>query len=154
MQEDHETISNNPKSNMENEKKMTAGIETEATRNSNAAPATGFPVHCSLKCETTIGEVVWQIILWIVLSVVTFGLALALMPYYFIKALLNRTYIVDKEGFKIARLEVEVSFWDILWHILIWFLLSIITFGLAYIVYWHMVLKRLLNSATFTEVHS
>ena len=138
---------------MENENKMkTGGIEADATRTSNTAPATGFAGHRSLKCETTIGEVIWQIIIWIVLSVVTFGLALTLMPYYFIKALLNRTYIVDKEGFKIARLKVQFSFWDILWHVLIWLLLSIVTFGLAYIVYWHMVLRRLLNSATFTEV--
>lgn len=139
---------------MENKQKMKTCIEAEATRDSNTAPEMGFTGNCNLKCEITIGEIIWQIVIWILLSAVSFGLALIVMPYYFIKALLNRTYVVDSKGFKMARLEVEVSFWNILGHVLIWLLLSIITFGLAYIVYWHMVLKRLLDSATFTGVHS
>ncbi|WP_417607068.1 DUF6693 family protein [Primorskyibacter flagellatus] len=97
-------------------------------------------------CEFTVGEAIGQLLIWIVLSIVTLGLALFVLPYYFIKAPMNRTYVLDGEGTRIARVSVEVAFFDILGHALVWLLLTIVTFGLAYLVYWPAVIKRLLNA--------
>ncbi|SMC66424.1 DUF6693 family protein [Primorskyibacter flagellatus] len=97
-------------------------------------------------CEFTVGEAIGQLLIWIVLSIVTLGLALFVLPYYFIKAPMNRTYVLDGEGARIARVSVEVAFFDILGHALVWLLLTIVTFGLAYLVYWPAVIKRLLNA--------
>jgi len=97
-------------------------------------------------CEFTLSEAIGQLIIWIFLSIVTFGLALFVLPYYFLKAPLNRTYVVDRDGQKISKVSVEVGFTDILGHALVWLLLTVITFGLAYLVYWPAVIKRLLNA--------
>ncbi len=35
-----------------------------------------------LKCDFTVGEAIGQIIVWIILSIVTLGLALFVLPYY------------------------------------------------------------------------
>lgn len=98
------------------------------------------------KCEYTVGEAIGQLVIWLILVILTFGLALFVLPYYFLKAPLNRTYVLDRDGNVISKVSVEVGFSDILGHALIWLLLTIVTFGFAYLVYWPAVIKRLLNA--------
>lgn len=104
------------------------------------------------KCEFSVGEAIGQLVIWILLSIVTLGLALFVLPYYFLKAPINRTYVLDADGSKIAKLHVEVSFVDVLGHALVWLLLSIVTLGLAYFIYWPSVIKRLMNAVQTTEL--
>ncbi len=106
----------------------------------------------NLKCEFSLSEAIGQLVIWIILSIVTLGLALFVLPYYFIKAPINRTYVVDGDGAKIAKLDVQVNFGDILGHALVWLLLTIVTLGLAYLVYWPAVIKRLLNGVKMVEL--
>lgn len=98
------------------------------------------------KCEFSVGEAVGQLVIWVLLTVVTLGLALFVLPYYFLKAPINRTYVLDSEGRKIGQLAVEVGFTDILGHALLWLILTILTLGLAYLIYWQSVMKRLMNA--------
>jgi len=105
-----------------------------------------------LRCEYSVSEAIGQLIIWLLLVIVTFGLALFVLPYYFLKAPINRTYLVDRDDATIGRLAVEVSFGDILGHALVWLLLTIVTFGLAYLIYWPAVIKRLLNAVKVVEV--
>lgn len=109
-------------------------------------------IGTGFKCEFSVGEAIGQLIIWIFLSIITFGLALFVLPYYFVKAPINRTYVVDGSGVKVGKLSVEVGFGDILGHALVWLLLTIITFGLAYLVYWPAVIKRLLNGVKITDL--
>jgi hypothetical protein len=50
------------------------------------------------KCEYTVGEAIGQLVIWLILVILTFGLALFVLPYYFLKAPLNRTYVLDRDG--------------------------------------------------------
>ncbi len=104
------------------------------------------------KCEFSVSEAIGQLIIWILLSIVTLGLALFVLPYYFLKGPINRTYLVDRDGSKIGKLNVEVSLSDILGHALVWLLLTIVTLGLAYLIYWPAVIKRLMNAVKITEI--
>ncbi|MEP2919416.1 MAG: DUF6693 family protein [Sulfitobacter sp.] len=105
-----------------------------------------------LKCDFSVAEAIIQLILWILLSVMTFGLALFILPYYFVKAPLNSCTLIDPAGNAVGKVNVEVTFGAILGHALIWLLLTIVTFGLAYLIYWPAVIKRLLNAATIREL--
>lgn len=105
-----------------------------------------------LKCEYSVSEAIGQLIIWLVLSLVTFGLALFVLPYYFLKGPINKTFVVDTNGQKLARLNVEVSLAEIIGHVIIWILLSIVTFGLAYLVFWPAVMKRMLNGVTYMPI--
>lgn len=105
-----------------------------------------------LKCDFSVTEAIIQLILWILLSVMTFGLALFILPYYFVKAPLNSCTLIDPAGNAVGKVNVEVTFDAILGHALIWLLLTIVTFGLAYLIYWPAVIKRLLNAATIREL--
>lgn len=99
-----------------------------------------------LKCELGLGDMVGQILVWFVLSIVTFGLALFFLPYYIVKLPINRTQLLAPDGRIIGRMRVDVSFGDILGHLLVWLLLSIVTLGLGYIVYWYYVARKLANA--------
>ncbi len=105
-----------------------------------------------LKCDFSVGEAIGQLVIWVLLSIVTLGLALFVLPYYFVKAPINRTSLVDVHDRRVARLHVDVSFGDILGHALVWLLLTIITLGLAYLVYWPAVIKRVLNGVRVTDL--
>lgn len=97
-------------------------------------------------CEFSIGEALGQLVIWVLLTIATLGLALFVLPYYFLKAPINRTYVLDSQGRKIGQLSVEVGFTDILGHALLWLILTILTLGLAYLIYWQSVMKRLMNA--------
>jgi hypothetical protein len=107
-----------------------------------------------LRCEFSVGEAIGLLVIWLLLVIVTFGLAMFVLPYYFLMAPLNRTYLIDSAGNPIGRLNVQVGFGDIVGHALIWLVLSIITLGLAYLIYWLFVFKRLLNGVTVQSVAS
>ena len=46
-----------------------------------------------LVCDLNFGQILVQTLLWIVISVVTLGIALPFFAYYFIKIILNNTEI-------------------------------------------------------------
>ncbi|MDD7971610.1 DUF6693 family protein [Roseinatronobacter alkalisoli] len=97
-------------------------------------------------CEYSVGEALGQLVIWVLLTILTLGLALFVLPYYFLKAPINRTYVLDSAGRKIGQLSVEVGFTDILGHALLWLILTILTLGFAYLIYWQSVMKRLMNA--------
>lgn len=99
-----------------------------------------------LRCDFGLAEALGQLLIWVVLTVLTFGLALFVLPYYFLKAPINKTYVLDAAGNAVGRLSVDVGFADILGHAIIWLVLTLLTLGLAYFVYWQSVVKRLMNA--------
>ena len=104
-----------------------------------------------LRCEFSVAEAIGQLVIWIVLSVLTLGLALFVLPYYFLKAPLNKTYLMDGSGGTIGRLNADIGLAEIIGHAVIWLLLTIVTLGLAYLIYWPAVIKRLLNAVTVVQ---
>jgi hypothetical protein len=55
------------------------------------APLPPEPLRLVCKCNFTFGEVVGQVLLWFVLSVVTGGIALFFFPFYITRFVLQRT---------------------------------------------------------------
>ena len=98
-----------------------------------------------LYCDFSVAEGIGTVLLWVVLSIVTLGLGLFVAPYYILKAPINRTKLIAADGTVIGSLHVDVNLPSIIGHAVIWVLLSIVTFGLALIVYQFAVLKQLLN---------
>lgn len=103
--------------------------------------APGFRLHCDYGVTEGIGTVV----LWVLLTIVTLGLALFVAPYYILRAPINRTQLIAPDGGVVGTLHVDVSLSEVIGHALIWVVLTIVTFGLAMILYQFAVIKRLLN---------
>lgn len=102
-----------------------------------------FPVK--FRCEFGLIETVGQVIFWLILSVITLGLALIVFPYYFNKVVLNRTEVLDTSGRAIGHLDCRFNIGSSIGHVIIWILLIIVTFGIAAFFYAYRILRVLLN---------
>ncbi len=98
-----------------------------------------------LSCDFSVSEGIGTVILWVLLCIITLGLGLFVAPYYILKAPINRTRLIGADGSVIGRLHVDVHLSEIIGHAVIWVFLTIITLGLALVVYQFAVLKRLMN---------
>lgn len=107
-----------------------------------------IPAGHRLSCDFSVSEGIGTVILWVLISIVTLGLGLFVMPYYLLNAPINRTSLIGPSGEVVGRLHVDVDLASIIGHAIIWVLLTIVTLGLALIVYQFAVMKRLLNGVT------
>ena len=98
-----------------------------------------------LRCNFSIGESIGQVVIWIILTIFTLGLALIVFPYYFNKAVLNKTEILDANGNAIGRLNCSFNLASSIGHVILWVLLILVTFGLATFLYVYRVMRVLLN---------
>lgn len=97
------------------------------------------------RCDFGIAETIGQVIIWILLSIVTLGLALFVFPYYFNKVVLNRTEILDAGGRAIGKLDCQFNLGASVGHMIIWIILILVTFGIAAFFYAYRILRVLLN---------
>ena len=98
-----------------------------------------------LKSELKIAEIVGHAIIWLLLSVVTFGIAAFFYPYYMARYIIGKTYILDAQGLRIGRLKCTIDLSNIVGNVLIWGLLTIVTFGIAYFVFLYKILAHCMN---------
>jgi uncharacterized membrane protein YjgN (DUF898 family) len=97
------------------------------------------------RCDFGIVETIGQVIIWILLTIVTLGLALFVFPYYFNKVVLNRTEVLDGSGRAIGKLDCQFNLGSSIGHVIVWILLIIVTLGIAAFFYAYRVLRVLLN---------
>lgn len=98
-----------------------------------------------LKSELGVGDAIGHAILWILLTIFTFGLAFFVYPYYMFRFIIGKTFVVDMDDKKIGRLVSTIDLASIIGNVVIWGLLSIVTFGLAYIVFAYKILSHCFN---------
>ena len=99
-----------------------------------------------LKVEVGIWNILWHLILWTILGIITLGFALLLFPYSIYKLVINKTYLINPEsGEKIAQFRCNLNILHQVWHVLIWYLLIILTLGLALPFYIYYLVKFVLN---------
>jgi Ca2+/Na+ antiporter len=115
-----------------------------------AIPA--IPANARFQCDFGIGEAIGSFIIWLLLIVVTLGLASFVAPYYVLSAIINQTWVIDENGRKLSQLRVNFTLAEIVGHAVIWVLLTIITLGLAIIVYYYMVAKKVLNRTEIVAI--
>ena len=98
-----------------------------------------------MQCEYSLIEALGAVVIWIILTLVTFGIASFFAVYYFYKAIINKTYLVNSEGQKVGKYECQLNFAEIVGHIIIWIIISIVTFGIGFIFYFFTTLRLCLN---------
>lgn len=98
-----------------------------------------------LKADIAILDIIGHLIIWLVLSIVTFGIAMFFFPYSFSKFILNRTSLTDEMG-RDRKMVCDIDLFSNLGHVLLWFVISIITLGVGYIFYFYRVWNYALNN--------
>ena len=98
-----------------------------------------------LRSDFSIGDTIGHVIIWVLLTIVTLGLALVVFPYYFNRAVLNRTKVIDSAGNEIGYLDCRFNLGSSIGHVIIWLILIIVTLGIAAFFYVYRVLRVVIN---------
>lgn len=90
---------------------------------------TALPLgYYRLKCELGTLDVLGHALIWILLTIVTFGLALIVFPYYMQRYIINKTYVYDPNDNRVGRVVCDIGLDSMLGYIILWTILSIISF--------------------------
>lgn len=100
----------------------------------------------NIKADLSIFDIIGHLIVWVVLSIVTLGIALFFFPYSFARFVINRTSIVDAAGVE-RKMVCDINLFSNIGHIILWMLISLVTFGLGYIFYFYRVWNYALNNS-------
>ncbi|WP_336055078.1 DUF6693 family protein [Nitratireductor sp. CH_MIT9313-5] len=105
----------------------------------------------SLKCEYSLLSAILYIILWVIISVLTLGLGLYFATYYFYRAIINKTYVVNANGERIGRLQCELGLGGMFGHILLWIVITVLTLGIGLIFYMFRTLRLCLSKTRMVQ---
>ena len=97
------------------------------------------------RCNFGVGEAIGNAILWFLASILTLGIALLVFPYFLNRSVLNQTEVLDASGRAIGRLNWRFGLASSIGHFILWFLLILVTLGLASFVYIYRVVRVVLN---------
>ncbi|MCH4809742.1 DUF6693 family protein [Vreelandella neptunia] len=99
-----------------------------------------------IKADLSILDIIGHLIVWVVLIIITFGIALFFFPYSFSRFVINRTSVVDPAGVE-RKMVCDINLFSNIGHIILWMLISLVTFGLGYIFYFYRVWNYALNNS-------
>lgn len=85
-------------------------------------------------------------LLWLLLILITLGLASFFAPYAWAAKIINGCEVYDRTGNRLGVLQVDIKIADQLVHILLWIVLTFITLGIAGIFYYFGVARTILNN--------
>ena len=107
-----------------------------------------------LRCELSLTGIVGHLVLWLIAGIVTCGLAFFLFPYSFAEKVINSTHLVDEQGRVLGRLRCNQGVAGHTMHAILWWLLSIVTLGIAGFFYMYRIASDLLNATDIDRVRA
>lgn len=101
--------------------------------------------HGRLAVGFTMMDIFGHFIIWTIISLITFGIGLFFWPYAAIKLIVNNITIYDNSDSRVGKLQCNVSAGQQVGHIILWILITAITFGLAFPFYLFGVARTVIN---------
>lgn len=101
----------------------------------------------NLKADIAILDIIGHLILWLILVVITLGIALFFFPYSFARFVINRTSLIDPETGVAHRMRCNIDVFSNFGHILLWVIITVLTLGIGYIFYVYRVWNYALNNS-------
>ncbi|SFT94190.1 DUF6693 family protein [Pseudoalteromonas lipolytica] len=98
-----------------------------------------------IKADVGTIDILGHIIIWFFIILITFGIGAFFFPYSFSKFILNRSYFVDESGAS-RKMKCQTDMFGSIGHVILWILISIITFGIGYAFYFYKVWNYSLNN--------
>jgi len=92
-------------------------------------------------------DILGHLILWLIITFITFGIGAFFFPYSFSKFILNRSELIDEQG-NTRKMTCNTDMFGNIGHVILWMIISIITFGLGYAFYFYKVWNYSLNNTT------
>ncbi|CAB3891396.1 hypothetical protein LMG1861_03821 [Achromobacter piechaudii] len=107
----------------------------------------------NLKSDLTVGDIIGHGIIWILLSIVTLGLALFVFPYYMQRFIISRTSVLDDSGRRVGRLVCTIDLASIIGNIVLWAIISIVTLGIGYLIFLYKINAHCMNHTKVVELN-
>ncbi|HBP40550.1 MAG: DUF6693 family protein [Vreelandella alkaliphila] len=101
----------------------------------------------NIKANLSILDIIGHLLIWVVLTIITFGIALFFFPYSFARFVINRTSVVDLATGVERKMVCDINIFSNIGHIILWMIISILTLGLGYIFYVYRVWNYALNNS-------
>ena len=98
-----------------------------------------------LRSNLGTGDIIGHMLLWLLLGIISCGLALFLFPYSMGTLVINSTILIDEHGRTIGRLRCTRGVGDHVGHAILWWLFALVTLGIAGLFYGYRVATDLLN---------
>lgn len=95
--------------------------------------------NLQLKSELGFIDVLGHVIIWLLLTLITFGLALFVFPYYMQRFIIGKTYAYDSSGQQVGKLVCTIDLASMIGNIILWAIISILTLGIGYIVFMYKI---------------
>lgn len=117
------------------------------------ATPSGFQ-NLQLKSELGAVDVLGHLIIWLLLTVVTLGLALFVFPYYMQRFTISKTFAFDGQGRKVGRLVCTIDLASIIGNIILWAIISILTLGIGYLVFLYKITAHCMTHTKVVSVNA
>jgi len=89
-------------------------------------------------------DILGHLILWFIITFITFGIGAFFFPYSFSKFIINRSELIDEQG-RPRKMVCDTDLFGNIGHVILWMIISIITLGLGYAFYFYKVWNYSLN---------
>lgn len=100
-----------------------------------------------LKADIRVFDIIGHIVIWLVLTIITLGVALFFLPYSFSKFVINRTALIDDSGIE-RKMRCNIDMFGNIGHIVLWIIITILTLGVGYIFYFYRVWNYAINNTS------
>lgn len=102
-----------------------------------------------MRIEADVGtvDILGHLIIWIVLILITFGIAAFFFPYSFSKFILNRSQLIDEHG-NPRQIVCHTDIFGNIGHVILWIIITILTLGIGYAFYFYKIWNYSLNNTT------
>lgn len=100
-----------------------------------------------LKADIRVFDIIGHIVIWLVLTIITLGIALFFLPYSFSKFVINRTALIDDSGIE-RKMRCNIDMFGNIGHIVLWIIITILTLGVGYIFYFYRVWNYAINNTS------
>lgn len=125
----------------------------QAQQTNHVASVAGFQ-NLQLKSELGTFDVLGHLIIWLLLTIVTLGLAMFVFPYYMQRFIISKTYAYDGDGKKIGRLVCTIDLASMIGNIILWFIISILTLGIGYLVFLYKITAHFMTHTKLVSVNT
>jgi hypothetical protein len=98
-----------------------------------------------IKTKISAMDILVHLIIWFFISLVTVGIGIFFFPYAFSKFVINHSELVDETG-RTRKMNCDTDLFANIGHVILWILISIVTFGIGYAFYFYKVWAYSLNN--------
>lgn len=104
-----------------------------------------------IEVDLSIIDCIVHALIWILLIIVTLGIGAYFYPYALGKFVINKTSLIEADGRR-RRFRCDLDLFAQAGHVVLWLILTVVTLGLAGVIYMYRVRRYILEATTLEPI--